>query len=161
MTALLAPGPAPRDLTAHGTAIDDHVCCHGTALAHGRRAVLLLGPSGAGKSGTALVLMAHGLRLIADDSVIVRASGHQLWLCAPDTAPPTIEARFVGLLGADMVTGPLQLQLVVDLGTAETDRLPPQRKVAWSGAEADLILGAGNSGLWPAVLQYLRGGRSA
>jgi hypothetical protein len=54
---------------------------HGSAVAHGNRALLFLGSSGSGKSTIASLLSRRGCAVVTDDIVCVRnhADGLQLW----------------------------------------------------------------------------------
>ena len=63
---------------------------HGTCVAWGDDAALIIGASGRGKSALALQLMALGCVLVADDRVVVQADGARLRA----SCPPAI----VGLL---------------------------------------------------------------
>lgn len=130
---------------------------HGSAAVIGDKGVLFFGPSGAGKSSQVLALMALGGGLIADDRVLV-ADGP--FLQAPAEAVPAIEARTIGLLNADLVSGPVPFALAVDLAVPETERLPPSRSLDCFGAKVPLILAAGHPNLAPVILHYLRKGRS-
>jgi hypothetical protein len=47
----------------------------------------------------------------------------------PDTATDLIESRGIGLLRAGSIHGRAPLELVIDLDTAEPERLPPRRNV--------------------------------
>ncbi|HEX3406984.1 MAG TPA: HPr kinase/phosphorylase [Caulobacteraceae bacterium] len=62
------------------------------------RGALILGPSGAGKSDLALRALETGLRLVADDRVMVWASGGALYGRAPDPLCGLIEARGHGVV---------------------------------------------------------------
>lgn len=59
---------------------------------------LVLGPSGSGKSDLMLRLLAEGLRLVADDRVIVWTSGGALYGRAPDVLRDRLEARGLAVL---------------------------------------------------------------
>lgn len=131
-----------------------------SAVAVGTAGVLILGASGAGKSGLALALLAHGAELVSDDGIWVERTATGASLCRPDTAPPLIEARGIGLLAAGPVRATAPLRLVVDLDRAEPHRLPPRRIVTFGTAELRLILGAQHPMLAPALLQLLRHGRA-
>lgn len=96
---------------------------HASAVAIDGRAVLIEGPSGSGKSGLALGLMALGAELIADDRArLVRRDGWP-WVMAPERLAGVIEARGVGLIRSPHRPA-APLALCVDMGEAETDRLP-------------------------------------
>ena len=76
---------------------------HATVVARpyadGWRGVMLMGPSGAGKSDLALRALDHGFRLVADDRVVVWASGGALYGRAPDSLAGLMEARGIGVHG--------------------------------------------------------------
>ena len=61
------------------------------------RGLLIRGPSGAGKSTLSLQLLARGLRLVADDRVILFRSGDRLFGKAPKPLYGLIEARGFGV----------------------------------------------------------------
>jgi len=90
------------------------------------RGVLIEGPSGAGKSDLAMRCLESGFRLVADDRVIVWASGGAVYGRAPDTIAGLIEARGIGV--ARLTPLPLcQIALrlrLADAGQA-IERLPP------------------------------------
>lgn len=144
-------------LTAYcSPAPDGRVFCRGTAVCLNGRGLLALGPSGSGKSRLALELMALGARLVADDGVWLTAdSGME----RPDTAPPMVEARGIGLLYADPVHA-APLSLVVDLAKPEADRLPPHRTIAAPGGPVPLIFGKDHPFLAAAICHYLTQGRA-
>ena len=62
------------------------------------KGVLIEGASGAGKSDLALRLLDQGFRLVADDRVLVWASGGRLYGRAPDPLKGLIEARGIDVL---------------------------------------------------------------
>ena len=134
---------------------------HASCVAVAGRAVLILGASGRGKSALALELMARGARLIADDGTILSPG-------APPASPPMaraparirgrIEARFVGILGAECA-GPAPVALAVDLDHTETTRLPPRRSLCLLGHDVPLLHKV-DAGYFPAaILQYVLSGR--
>ncbi len=87
----------------------------------GWRGALLLGPSGAGKSDLALRLLTGGFTLVADDRVILWASGGAAWGRAPDVLSGLIELR-----GQGMAAVPVRPLARVDL--AVRLRPPPERQ---------------------------------
>lgn len=134
---------------------------HASAVAFDGRAVLLTGPSGSGKSALALELLALGGLLVGDDAVLLRrdpAGG--LMARAPEATRGLIEARGVGILRADALAE-AAVALVVDMGTAETDRLPPPRHVTLLGVPLPLLHKVESRCFPAAIRQYLRHGRNA
>lgn len=132
---------------------------HATAVVFDGRAALIRGPSGSGKSGLALQLMAYGAGLIADDRVRVTKQGAVLMAHAPDQLPGHIEARGIGILKADYLQM-AEIALIVDLETAEKDRLPPIRSCSILGVNLPLIRRVDAPHFPAAVLQFLKGGRA-
>lgn len=132
---------------------------HASAVAVEGRGLLILGPSGAGKSSLALALMAQGALLVADDRVLLDARDGQLIAACPPPLAGRIEARGVGILSA-AAAGPVPVAQVVDLGRAETTRLPPRRSITLMGIVLPLVLGPMGPHLAPALRQLLLAGRS-
>lgn len=132
---------------------------HGTSVCLDRAGILILGPSGSGKSALALELLAHGARLVSDDQTIVTPTQDGLTLNAPAAIKGRIEARGMGILRAEPVTD-VPLQLVIDRGTDETDRLPPMRQVVLCGQPVPCLHNIAGSHFSAAIVQYIRGGRS-
>jgi len=132
---------------------------HASAVAVEGRGLLILGPSGAGKSSLALALMAQGALLVADDRVLLDARDGRLIAACPLPLAGRIEARGMGILSA-AAAGPVPVAQVVDLGRAETMRLPPRRSITLLGIALPLVLGPMGPHLAPALRQLLLGGRS-
>lgn len=132
---------------------------HASAVAVEGRGLLILGPSGAGKSSLALALMAQGALLVADDRVLLDARDGRLIAACPPPLAGRIEARGVGILSA-AAAGPVPVAQVVDLGRAETMRLPLRRSITLLGIALPLVLGPMGPHLAPALRQLLLGGRS-
>ena len=131
---------------------------HASAVAFGRRGVLIRGAAGSGKSSLALQLMQMGATLIADDQTELYIHEGTLWARAPDTIHGLIEARGVGLLHADAQPAPICV--AVDLDTVETERLPPVRHIKLLDRDVPQLQKVA-SPAWPAALaQYLMSGRS-
>jgi HPr kinase/phosphorylase len=143
-----APAPAPLLLHA------------GCVAAGPEAGLLILGRAGAGKSSLALLMLAWGARLVADDRTLLTARDGALFAAGPPAIAGLIEARGVGLLRAEPLAQ-ARLRLAVDLDTAEPDRLPPRRRIAFCGCEIDLVRGPPTPHLAAALVQYLRGGRAA
>lgn len=135
-----------------------HAGCVALPVPGGARGVLILGPSGAGKSALALQLLALGAVLVADDRCAVARRGDRLVAQAPAAIRGLIEARGVGLLRAPTLPE-AELALAVDLGQAETQRLPPERELTVLGVPL-ACLHAVAAGHFPAaILLYLQQGR--
>lgn len=105
---------------------------HATAVAVGRRAVLIRGNSGSGKSDLALRCMttprspffdAPAL-LVADDQVMVMRQGRSLTAYAPDTLIGKLEVRGLGILNVEHARE-ADVVCVADITPkAEIDRYP-------------------------------------
>jgi RNase adaptor protein for sRNA GlmZ degradation len=104
---------------------------HATAVAIGRRGVLLRGPPGAGKSDLALRLIAAGARLIADDQVELERRAETVLATPPETIAGLIEVRGLGIRRVPFVRA-VPLVLVVDLA-GPVERLPEPSTVELAG----------------------------
>jgi len=103
---------------------------HGTCVANGGRAVLILGRSGAGKSDLALRLLADGWRLVADDGVLLTATSDGLIASAPPRIAGLLEVRGVGIVPEPSVAAPVALALDLD---RRPDRLPAPETIMLAG----------------------------
>ena len=139
---------------------DRHKVIHASCVTLGRLAVLLVGPSGSGKSALALELMALGAQLVADDRTVLTLRDTGLIASCPASIRGRIEARGVGLLAAESAAH-AQVVLAVDLGATETERLPPLRHMIVLGHSIVLLHTPEHRHFPAAILQYLKGGRSA
>nr|WP_245398764.1 serine kinase [Oceaniglobus trochenteri] len=119
---------------------------------------MITGAAGSGKSALALWMMAFGCHLVADDRTEVSLRHGQLYARAPNSLPPLIEARGIGLLPATLAGGS-RLIVVADLDIGPTDRLPPPRATTLVGCEIPLVAGQGCAHLAPALLQILKTGQ--
>jgi HPr kinase/phosphorylase len=109
------------------TLASDTKLVYATAIAIGRRAVLLRGPSGAGKSDLALRLIDEGAGLVADDQVELRRVAEHILVRAPAAIAGLIEVRGIGIFRIDWVTE-ARLAMLVDLSpSGEVERLPEAR----------------------------------
>lgn len=134
---------------------------HATCVAVGEKGLLILGPSGSGKSALALRLIALGALLVSDDRTRVEARDGRLWASCPNPdLAGLIEARGVGVLRAP-AQGETALDLAVDLGRDEPDRLPARRSLTTLGHALPLVLHARNDHFPDALMLYLRHGREA
>ncbi len=122
---------------------------HATAIALDGRAALLLGPPGAGKSDLALRCIHQGAwidgrhclaSLVADDQVIVEASGGGLVARCPDTISGRIEVRGLGIIEVPSVPA-AEIGLAVELVAPDAvERLPdPPPTHAILGAAIPLL----------------------
>ncbi len=112
---------------------------HASAVALNDCGLLILGPAGSGKSSLAIELIALGAELVADDMVMLSAKKGALWAEAPIGARGLIEARNVGILPCPLREGAVKLDLVVDLASEETERLPFVAFHEHAGAKARLL----------------------
>ena len=95
--------------------------------------LLLRGPSGAGKSALALRCLEAGWRLVADDRVLVWASGGALFGRAPETLFGLIEVRGQGVQTAAALRL-ARIALVVDcVGADEVERCPDPAAARYEG----------------------------
>ncbi|MFA5581772.1 MAG: HPr kinase/phosphatase C-terminal domain-containing protein [Paracoccaceae bacterium] len=133
---------------------------HASCVAVNGAGLLILGPSGAGKSGLALQLMAFGAALVADDRTLLRRAGADIIADAPPQIAGRIEARGIGILNATPY-GPVRLRAIVDLAQPEGERLPPLRTMALLDKEIPLIYKGEGPYFAAALMQYLKGDRSA
>lgn len=134
---------------------------HASCVAVGGRGLLVLGPSGAGKSALCLQMIALGARLVSDDLTAVAAQGGTLVARCPAPAQRgLIEARGLGLLSAPF-DPEAPVALVADLSFAETDRLPPRRRITIAGIDLPLVLQVQNAHFPSALMVYLQHGRAA
>lgn len=117
--------------------MDGTVDLHASAVADGRRALLILGRAGAGKSTLAIEMIALGARLVADDRVRLRTDG--ALLLAEPGQPGWVEARGLGLIRAGAVGGQVPVALAVDLDAAPESRLPGPRHREWLGVAVDVV----------------------
>jgi HPr kinase/phosphorylase len=104
---------------------------HASAVLVGNRAVLIRGPSGAGKSRLAFDLILAGRSgqiaqavLVGDDRVHLEARGGQLMVRPAHELAGLIEVRGLGIRRCDFAREAI-VGLVVDLGAADVERLPP------------------------------------
>lgn len=132
---------------------------HASCVAFGRHGLLIVGPSGSGKSALALDLISRGAVLVADDRVILKATGGMIFASCPDTIKGRIEARWVGILAVKTAETAL-ITNVVDLEKPETKRLPERHKTTLLGVEVDLVNGKGNPLLAQALHLLMLGGRT-
>ncbi|MDO5658125.1 MAG: serine kinase [Paracoccus sp. (in: a-proteobacteria)] len=141
---------------------------HASAVALDGRGVVILGAPGAGKSSLAMVLMALGAGLVADDRLRLETRDGELF-AAPLGGAATgaagqarqgglIEARGAGLIPVPPV-GRVPVALAVDLDRTETARLPPIRHTQLLGHHVPLVLGPPGLHLASAICLILRYGR--
>lgn len=121
---------------------------------------MITGPSGSGKSALALHLMAFGAQLVADDQTQLFSAQGCLWARCPKAIRGMIEARFVGLLAAD-VQDQTRVCIAVDMGHTETERLPAMKTISYLGHPIPLLHKVEHAHFPAAVLQYVKGERLA
>jgi serine kinase of HPr protein (carbohydrate metabolism regulator) len=105
--------------------------------------VLIEGPSGSGKSDLALRALDHGFRLVADDRVLLWASGGGLFGRAPDVLAGLIEARGLGVVPAPPLRLARVAVVVECVAAAQVERLPDRSWVERAGVSIPLLR------LWP------------
>jgi len=108
---------------------------HASAVLVDHHAVLIRGPSGAGKSRLAFDLILAGRSgqiaravLIGDDRLHLDASEGQLLVRPARELAGLIEIRGLGIRRCDFIEQ-ATVGLVVDLGAADAERLPPSEKL--------------------------------
>ena len=112
---------------------------HGTSVVIAGNGVLLTGPSGSGKSDLAFRLMELGAKLVADDQIILWASGGRLFGRSPDTIAGRMEVRGVGIEATPYVRF-ARICLQVDLIEAnDVKRLPDQRETVIDGVQIQYL----------------------
>jgi serine kinase of HPr protein (carbohydrate metabolism regulator) len=100
------------------------------------RGVMIEGPSGSGKSDLAFRALSQGFRLVADDRVVVWASGGRLYGRAPDTLSGLIELRGVDVIAVE----PLRLCEIGLVARLETpERIPDLATEAILGIAIPLL----------------------
>ncbi|MEO0694028.1 MAG: HPr kinase/phosphatase C-terminal domain-containing protein [Pseudomonadota bacterium] len=140
---------------------DGTLLVHATSIVYAKRALIITGPSGSGKSALALHLMALGAGLIADDQTRITATpdGPPMASCPP-ALRGLIEARGLGILTTNPAR-PAPVAAIVDLSQTEAARLPPERTRDLLGWPIPLFHKAATDHFAPALLLYLKGGRSS
>ncbi len=137
---------------------------HASAVLVGARAVLIRGPSGSGKSRLALALLqameAGSLtfaRLVGDDRVRAEAVHGHLLVRPADALAGQIEVRGLGIRRMDYE--PLAVAgLVVDLGSAQGERLPApeQTETVVAGIRLPRLAVAAAADPLPVLLAHFR-----
>lgn len=109
----------------------DAASVHASAVMVGNRAVLIRGPSGAGKSRLAFDLILAGragqipqATLVGDDRVHLDPAEGKLTVRPARELAGLIEIRGLGIRRCDFMPEAI-VGLVVDLGAADAERLPP------------------------------------
>lgn len=146
-------------MTASDPKTGSEAVLHATTVAYNNRALLIMGASGSGKSGLALMLLAHGCTLVADDRTQLHVQNDAVIANAPPTIAGLIEARGIGILKTP-AAGPTPLALVVDLDRVETKRLPPHRTITLLGVDFPLVHKVESDHFQASLLLYLKSARS-
>lgn len=142
-------------------AIPGGATVHASAVLVGARAVLIRGPSGSGKSRLAweLIEAARGgavafTRLVGDDRVHLQAAGSRLLVRPNDALAGLIELRGVGIVRRDHEACAV-VGLVVDLATADAERLPENGEAIVEGIPIPRLAVAPAVGALPLVLAVI------
>lgn len=110
----------------------------------GWRGALIEGPSGAGKSDLGLRALDAGWRLVADDRVLLWASGGRLYGRSPETLSGLIEARGLDVIRvAPLGMAPVDLVVRCAATAQDVERLPDRATVERHGVIISAI------DLWP------------
>ena len=104
--------------------------------------------------------MSLGGSLVADDQTVLEVENGRLYACAPANLWGMIEARYLGVLTAPALDR-AEVVVVVDLSRAETERLPPLRKIVLAGVECTLAYGSDPSHLSHGLRCLILHGRRA
>lgn len=137
---------------------DARLVVHASCVGWRGRAALILGASGSGKSTLALQLIALGAELVSDDRTALSRTADGLIAAPPDSIAGLIEARHVGLMRLPFAPH-LPVSLAVNLDLIESERLPPQRSIAFLGVPLTLLHRVDGPQFPPALLHCLSGAR--
>jgi serine kinase of HPr protein (carbohydrate metabolism regulator) len=134
---------------------------HATAVLVGARAVLIRGASGSGKSRLAFELLMAArsgalrfARLVGDDRIHLEGVGDRLLARPAEVLAGLIEVRGAGILRLDYEPCAV-VGLVVDLGTADAERLPEQKQVEIEGVTLPRLAVAPGAAALPGLLVLL------
>jgi HPr kinase/phosphorylase len=130
---------------------------HASCVALEGQGLLITGTSGQGKSALALQLMAYGAQLVADDRTLLQLLDGQVIASAPEPIRGLIEARYMGLLHAQ-IRSPVPVTALVDLDEAETERLPVRSFTQLLGQDVPRLKRVDGAHFAPALMQHLRCG---
>ncbi|MEH6724733.1 MAG: HPr kinase/phosphatase C-terminal domain-containing protein [Hyphomicrobiales bacterium] len=114
---------------------------HGTCVVYQKSGILITGRSGSGKSQLALALMSDAARpstLVADDGVLLRAEGTDLWASVPRRLRGKIERYGMGIEIHGFVET-CRLVLVVELTPPDQiERMPEPDTLIWTHQKISL-----------------------
>ncbi len=102
-------------------------------------------------------MVASDIRLVSDDRTILRLAGGGLIATAPPSIAGLIEARGIGLLGAEPASS-AEVLLAVDLSRDAPERLPPPATWSILNCAVPMIAGRDWRALVGPVVQILRAG---
>ena len=140
-------------------AAPDEVILHATTIAHRGRALVLRGASGTGKSSLAMACIGLGATLVADVRRVLRRRADRVLARAPAAISGLIEVRGLGLLSLPAASD-VPVAGVVDLDTAEEERLPPLRTTSLLGVQLTLYRRIDGAHFAAALVHCLAGART-
>ena len=130
---------------------------HGSVFAYHGAGCLLLGPSGSGKSTLVADALLFGAKFVADDQVTLSLLSGLVAASAVSNLAGVLELPGYGLMRVADFNQKQVVHLVVELGAAETERIPKAQKTSYLGVELPFIrLPAVPRTTVSGILHYLR-----
>ena len=111
---------------------------HATSVDILGQGVSIIGESGFGKSSLAIKLIARGADLVSDDQTLFEYKNGKIILSKPETCPPAIEARGLGLIALP-TEKKTELFYFIKLTNKIIERLPRIATKICFGKEIQLI----------------------
>ena len=130
---------------------------HATSIDILGRGASIIGESGFGKSSLAIKLIAMGADLVSDDQTLFEYKNGKIILSKPETCPPAIEARGLGLIALP-TEKKTELFYFIKLTNKIIERLPRIATKICFGKEIQLIPFNAKSGNEAALFLRLKYG---